>query len=118
MPRREFPNSVRLACKARATRSGVVFCEECGEPAKAWQFDHIKTDNQGGKNDLPNCKLLCLPCHAEKTRLEAPMQAKTRRMQAAHEGLNQPKQTIQSRDFVKKIRAPKIPIPARRRMFA
>lgn len=113
MARKEFPLSVKLACKARATRDGVAYCEKCGEPTKTPEIDHVIPDRQGGKPILGNAELLCAPCHAEKTAIDAGVSAKVRRQEAAHAGLTRPSGRIQSRGFSKKARQPREPVPRR-----
>lgn len=100
--RTEFKKSVM---REALTRSGG-FCEgllsdgtRCN--ANLWQkmrhFDHIIPDAIGGKNDLVNCQVLCVPCHAEKTsKRDIPIIAKAKRVSDKFNGIK-----IKSRGFPK-----------------
>lgn len=118
MSRREFPRAVKVACVKRATRAGVVYCEECALPAKKWQIDHIDADGLTGKPTLENAKLLCIVCHKAKTKVDVAKIAKAKAREAFHIGATRPKATIQSRGFAQKPkRDPKASLPPRA-MFA
>ena len=43
-------------------------CSQCGEPLDwtNFQVDHIKVHSRGGKTDLSNAALVCVPCNASK----------------------------------------------------
>jgi 5-methylcytosine-specific restriction endonuclease McrA len=43
-------------------------CAECGKSGIPLTLDHIKPISLGGKNELGNTQLLCVPCHTKKTR--------------------------------------------------
>jgi len=90
MPRREFPKSVRVAVIKRATRDGVLFCEECGGLAKKPEIDHRNPDGLTGEPTLANAVLLCRPCHVEKTKQDVANIAKAKRREAAHLGAKAP----------------------------
>jgi len=115
--RKNFPKSVIVACIKRATREMVVYCEGCELPCRKWQIDHQRPDGLLGEPILENAKLLCLPCHQEKTKLDVARIAKAKRQQYKHLGAVQPKQKIQSRGFLKKEKKQKIELPPRRPMF-
>ena len=87
MTRREFPASVKVAVVKRATRNGVVYCEECNEIAKKWQIDHEIADSHGGKPVLDNAKLLCEPCYNVKNPRDTTIAAKLKRIEAKHLGI-------------------------------
>lgn len=44
------------------------------------EYDHIIPASVGGDNSLKNCKLLCRPCHARKTKRDRKEIDKTRRI--------------------------------------
>jgi 5-methylcytosine-specific restriction endonuclease McrA len=84
--RREFPRAVRVAVIKRATRDGVLICEECGGLAKKPEIDHRNPDGLTGEPTLANAVLLCRPCHVEKTKADVANIAKAKRREAAHIG--------------------------------
>jgi 5-methylcytosine-specific restriction enzyme A len=90
MPRREFPRSVRVAVIKRATRDGVLYCEECGALAKKPEIDHRNPDGLTGEPTLANAVLLCRACHVEKTKADVANIAKAKRREAAHIGAKAP----------------------------
>ena len=106
--RREFPRSVRVACIQRATRDGVIYCEQCKAMAKRFQIDHIVADAIGGEPVLENAMLLCEPCHAAKTPGDTTKAAKTKRQEAKHIGATRPKGAIRSPGFAKVEKTPRI----------
>src|SRR6266516_561235 len=59
-------------------------CQGCGRKLRggpytgAVEFDHIIPCEQGGNNDIGNCRVLCAPCHGDKTRLDLTVIAKSR----------------------------------------
>ena len=63
--RLEFNRKTRAAIIARAAGQ----CEKCKAAVKpgAFQIDHILAAEYGGEASIANGRLLCLPCHAEKT---------------------------------------------------
>lgn len=85
--RREFPKPVKVACIKRATRDGITYCEECHGLAKRFHIDHVDPDGLTGKPILENAMLLCLPCHAEKTKQDVAHIAKAKRREASHLGV-------------------------------
>jgi 5-methylcytosine-specific restriction endonuclease McrA len=89
MARREFPKPVKVAAVKRATKGNVTYCENlaCGLPTKRWHYDHEIPDGLGGEPTLENCKLLCLPCHAEKTAKDVADIAEAKRREANHLGV-------------------------------
>jgi len=109
MARAEFPKSVKVAVIKRATINGVVICEECQSLAKTWDIDHIDPDGLTGKPTLENARLLCKPCHAEKTKADVANIAKAKRREAKHVGADKPEGKIQSAGFAKVEKAPKRP---------
>lgn len=100
MARKEFSKSVKVAVIKRATKDGIVFCEECGALAKKWEIDHITPDGLLGEPTLENAKLLCQICHSEKTKKDVKNIAQAKRREAKHLGVRK-KPTLMSRGFTK-----------------
>lgn len=102
MARAEFPKAVKVAAVKRATRGGNVFCEECGCLAKRFEIDHVIADGLTGKPVLENAKVLCSPCHKEKTALDKAHIAKAKRREADKLNVKTaPAKPIQSAPFAK-----------------
>lgn len=119
MARRNFTKSIIVARIKAATKDGVVYCDGCGLMVKGgFEIDHIRADGLLGDPTFENSRLLCLPCHKEKTKDDVARIAKAKRVEARHLGAVRPKGKIQSRGFAKKERKEKIPLPPRRLMFA
>ena len=74
MSRTEFSVATRKAANARATdEDGNLRCEECGciiGNGMTVNHDHILPDALGGRADLDNCQVLCVPCHRHKTKTQ------------------------------------------------
>jgi len=123
MTRRNFTKAVIVQRIKAATRDGVVYCDGCGLPCRKWEIDHIKADAMHVDEDkdksatFENSRLLCIPCHKEKTKDDVKIIAKSKRVEAKHLGVKASKQKIASRGFQKKERKEKIPLPPRRGMF-
>jgi hypothetical protein len=79
MARREFTKAIK-----RATRNGQVYCEECHALAKTWDIDHVNPDGLTGKPTLENARVLCRPCHTEKTASDVEAIARAKRVEAKH----------------------------------
>ena len=87
-------------------------CETCGVAVKAGQYhaDHLTPDGLTGEPTFENCRIVCEPCHAEKTKQDVANIAEAVRREAIHTGADRvakrqsgaPK--IQSRGFAKKSR--------------
>jgi 5-methylcytosine-specific restriction protein A len=46
-------------------------CERCGSRVgKGWHCDHVVPLADGGTNAIDNLRVLCRPCHNEKTRAD------------------------------------------------
>ncbi len=89
--RREFSK----ATKARAFLRANGCCEEPGCGVKIMgvtkaEYDHITPCGLGGGNSLENCKVLCVPCHKGKTRIDKGMMAKADRARKRHTGTKKP----------------------------
>ena len=118
MARKEFSKKIRVAVIKRAMKdNGIVYCEKCNLPAKKFEIDHEKPDAMGGEAKESNAVLLCIPCHAEKTKVDVKTIAKSKRVEAKHLGAKVAKTQIKSRGFAKKEKKEKIPLPPRRGMF-
>ena len=118
MTRRNFSKSVMVQRIKAATKDGRVYCESCGLPCSKWQIDHIRADGLLGEPTFENSRLLCLPCHSEKTKDDVARIAKAKRVEAKHLGAVTAKQKIVSRGFPKREKKEKIPLPPRRGIFS
>lgn len=101
MSRREFSKAIkrvarkRAAGKCEATNCGALF-------GVKFHFDHDIADGLGGEPTLENCKVLCYPCHDEKTRKhDIPLIAKTKRISDKFNGIRTERAKIQSAGFRK-----------------
>lgn len=100
MSRKEFSKAVKVAVVKRATKNGVTYCEECNAMAKNWDIDHINPDGLTGKPGIENAKLLCKPCHSEKTKLDVAVIAQAKRREAKNLGVKATA-TIKAAGFAK-----------------
>lgn len=88
MTRRNFDTEVRKAAVRRAMGpNNQVYCEECNQPAKVFEIDHIIPDRLNGKPTLDNARVLCRPCHVEKTALDRQNIAKNNRLEERNLGI-------------------------------
>lgn len=81
--RREFSKKVKAAAFLRANGH----CEECGAVLRPGKFayDHHNPDGLTGKPTLENCRVLCTPCHSEKThKRDRPRIRKAQRREEKH----------------------------------
>lgn len=46
-------------------------CVDCGRDDVILTLDHIHPISLGGKNEVANCQLLCVPCHTKKTKTDS-----------------------------------------------
>jgi 5-methylcytosine-specific restriction endonuclease McrA len=101
--RKEFSRKTKLEAWVRAQGR----CECCGIKldGKRVEYDHIIADGLGGEPVVGNCRVLCSPCHLEKTRADAPRIAKTNRIRAREAGIRKKSRFSCSRDsrFKKRI---------------
>jgi 5-methylcytosine-specific restriction protein A len=85
--RREFAAKTKLAAWQRSGGK----CEECGRKVGAglkFEYDHTIPCEIDGTNDLDNCRVLCVGCHAIKTgTVDIPRAAKNRRIAADNAGV-------------------------------
>ena len=73
-------------------------CAECTLPIVGKlrpAYDHIEALINGGKHAESNLQLLCVPCHAVKTKTDVAEKSITARVRAKHLGLKKPR-TIRS----------------------
>jgi 5-methylcytosine-specific restriction enzyme A len=65
-------------------------CQACRwhlRPGTAWEVDHIIPLGLGGRDEVSNLQVLCVPCHSGKTRRrDVPAIAKSARARARHLG--------------------------------
>jgi hypothetical protein len=113
--RKEFTKAVKVAAVKRATRDGVTYCDGCNLPMKVWHYDHDNPDGLTGEPTLENCKLLCLPCHAEKTKQDVSAIAKAKRREAKALGV---RKTPKAEPQQKASRPLAKDMPPRRAMFS
>ena len=101
--RREFTTKVRLEIIKRQKRvyaNGVqwVECEKCHDTVTQFEIDHRDPDamqiDKSRKLTAADGWLLCIPCHAEKTKKDKADIAKAKRREAAHLGARRPKQPM------------------------
>ena len=98
MSRREFSKKVKIAAYIRADGH----CESCGADLRVRMvhYDHDLADDLGGEPVLENCKVLCVPCHKEKTRKnDTPKIAKGRRIRERAMSIRKPRRITQWRKF-------------------
>lgn len=78
--------------RAVLRRDGYT-CRSCGRhdpTGRSLEADHIVNVRAGGTDDPTNGQTLCIPCHAQKTRIEAQngrRRNSTRRPRESHPGL-------------------------------
>ena|SRR6187399_1085226 len=94
--RREFSKKVKHAAFVRADGH----CEACSADlrGKPVHYDHDIADDLGGEPTLANAKVLCVPCHKEKTRKDdVPRIAKGRRIRERNMGIRKKRSITQWR---------------------
>jgi 5-methylcytosine-specific restriction protein A len=82
-------------------RAGGV-CAECTLPIVGKllpAYDHIQALINGGKHEEYNLQLLCVPCHAVKTKADVAEKATTYRKRSKHLGLKKPRTMTRWRKF-------------------
>lgn len=118
MPRKNFKRSVIVArfkhCGGRC--EGILAngarCFAALKPG-AYHCDHDDPDGLTGAPIFENARILCIPCHIEKTRDDVAAIAKAKRREAAHVGAwIPPKRTIAVRPFPKRPRRLRIELAA------
>ena len=71
---RRGSSTERRKIRARALHRGRHRCARCGvvdKTGKSLEVDHVLPLERGGDHSDANLQVLCKPCHAEKTSLEA-----------------------------------------------
>lgn len=120
--RRNFLRSVAIEIRHRATKDGVLRCEDCGCAVKRGEVHHTTADAMVLDKSRPltaidGVLLCCGPgsCHALYTAAQRPVIAKATRLEAAHLGERRQTKKIPSRGFGKKLRshADRPPVPRR-----
>ena len=84
MARRNFSKSVIVARIKAATVNGNVYCDLCGLPCTKFEIDHIRADGLLGEPTFENSRLLCVPCHKEKTKEDVAADRKSTRLNSSH----------------------------------
>lgn len=110
MNRREFTKAVRVQIIKRATgANGQQFCEECHALAKRFEVDHVTADaletDKSRKLTAEDGRLLCKPCHLEKTKQDVPAIARAVRREARNLGAHKSRTPMPQRP--KKEKPPK-----------
>ena len=108
MSRKEFTKAVKVA---RYKYSGER-CEECAACVKfkLYHVDHNRADGLAGEATFENARILCIPCHLEKTGKDVAAIAQAKRREAKHLGADLPVKKIQSRGFAKSTKERRIPL--------
>ena len=92
MARKEF--SKRTKREAFARSGGFCESADCGmpfSPSNPVEYDHVTEAYFDGDNSLENCKAICKACHKAKTRKQAPVIAKSRRIRETAAGVRKKK---------------------------
>ena len=94
--------------KIRVFEKAGGVCAECtlqiiGKLRPA--YDHIQALINGGRHTESNLQLLCVPCHAIKTKADVAEKSVTARVRAKHLGIRKPSRFPGSRDdkFKRKV---------------
>jgi 5-methylcytosine-specific restriction enzyme A len=77
-------------------------CAECTLPIVGKlrpAYDHIQALINGGKHAESNLQLLCVPCHAVKTRADVAEKSITARKRTKHLGIKKPRTMTSWRKF-------------------
>jgi 5-methylcytosine-specific restriction endonuclease McrA len=78
-----------------------AICTRSCSPRLPPASDHIRALINGGSNRESNLQLLCVQCHAGKTKLDVAEKAIIYRKRVKHLGLAPKRKSIQSRGFTK-----------------
>lgn len=84
--------------KVRVFERANGHCAECTLPIVGKlrpAYDHIQALINGGQHREANLQLLCVPCHAIKTKADIAEKSVTARVRAKHIGIKKPR-TIRS----------------------
>lgn len=103
-PRKGFTKKQRAEAFLRAEGR----CQVCGcKLASTFDIDHVLALDHGGLHKPANWRVLCKPCHLDKTRDDVKASAKINRLERKHgfEGdKRKPRKVIPSRPFQKSER--------------
>lgn len=105
MARSEFGKPVKRAALKRADGRCEGLLPDTGERcpcllvAGRYHFDHVIADGLGGKPEIANCAVLCVPCHDDKTKRDVKLIARAKRREDARLGITGPKTAIRSPGF-------------------
>jgi 5-methylcytosine-specific restriction protein A len=108
MARAEFSAKTKVLAFQRAAGfcEGIVMHDQagmvlCGARLTVGKFayDHVVADGLRKDNSLANCAVLCLPCHAAKTRGDVRAIARAKRIERKHLGISKAKGPIAGRGF-------------------
>jgi len=90
-------------------------CEACGVVLKpgGYHCDHSNPDGLTGEPTFENARILCLICHAGKTKIDVAAIAKAKRREAKHIGAVKPKGAIANRPKETRRQRDQLPIPPR-----
>ena len=115
MPRKNFSKATIVArfkhCEGR--------CEACGIVLKpgGYACDHDNPDGLTGEPTFDNARILCLLCHAGKTKTDVANIAQAKRREAKAIGAHKPKGQIKSALFDKKPKREQTALPPRRSLY-
>lgn len=103
--------SAKVKDQAYARSKGQCEDKKCGLPLRVGHFayDHILPEALGGKPELSNCQVICVPCHAVKTKKDVQQIRKADRQRRNHIGATvEPAKKIKSPGFAKSAKTPRI----------
>jgi 5-methylcytosine-specific restriction enzyme A len=85
--------------KKRRLKHAAGRCEACGcWPARV-EFHHQIRCELGGGNDFDNCRVLCIPCHKERTGEDISAIAKSNRLRKRHASIRKDRTITRWRKF-------------------
>ncbi len=64
-------STARQRIKEKLIERDGARCAACGAKDVPLTLDHIRPIALGGKNELANAQLLCVPCHVKKTKRDS-----------------------------------------------
>lgn len=104
-PDTPLPDRVKLRIWGRDNGRCKICTRKCGVGGEPSAFDHIVALVNGGQNRESNYQLLCVPCHAVKTRGDVAEKSHVYRRRKSNAGIRKPSRFACSRNskFKKKI---------------